>query len=275
MYLIKRTKTAIAVLNTPDITDNKDDHPLQQSSGQSAKIYFEMKFNTDTHTSYSTSKCKLLTDVKESLSTMQSGTCFQTSDLVLPEKKFQTKLGSLVFPEVSVNVFSSLSPISDTVQSSSERCKHTGFLYVQKNYDNVEKELPSFEITGDNIDLMKHPTHMTKENSGRAYIGFSILLYRGESYPHYQMTNLWQRYQEEAMKLDQNLALIQEIHDPLTKNYTCTWLKEYKTLGFFKRHLIKEHNWIFDVPEQDQSQSKTALMLIDTYNAFRMGDGEY
>lgn len=80
------------------------------------------------------------------------------------------------------------------------------------------------------------------------------------------------------MKLDQNLALIQEIHDPLTKNYTCTWLKEYKTLGFFKRHLIKEHNWIFDVPEQDQSQSKTdlialyrasfmknALMLRDTY----------
>lgn len=195
MYLIKRTKTAIAVLNTPDITDSKDDRPLQQSSGQSAKIYFEMKFTTDTHTSYSTSKCKLLTDVKESLSTMQSGTCFQTSDLVLPEKKFQTKLGSLVFPEVSVNVFSSLSPISDTVQSSSERCKHTGFLYVQKNYDNVEKELPSFEITGDNIDLMKHPTHMTKENSGRAYIGFSILLYRGESYPHYQMTNLWQRYQ--------------------------------------------------------------------------------
>lgn len=195
MYLIKRTKTAIAVLNTPDITDNKDDHPLQQSSGQSAKIYFEMKFTTDTHTSYSTSKCKLLTDVKESLSTIQSGTCFQTSDLVLPEKKFQTKLGSLVFPEVSVNVFSSLSPISDTVQSSSERCKHTGFLYVQKNYDNVEKELPSFEITGDNIDLMKHPSHMTKENTGRAYIGFSILLYRGESYPHYQMTNLWQRYQ--------------------------------------------------------------------------------
>lgn len=89
------------------------------------------------------------------------------------------------------------------------------------------------------------------------------------------------------MKLDQNLALIQEIHDPLTKNYTCTWLKEYKTLGIFKRHLIKEHNWIFDVPEQDQSQSKTdlialyrasfmknALMLRDTYNAFRMGDGD-
>lgn len=163
MYLIKRTKAAIAVLNTPDITDSKDDRPLQQSSGQSAKIYFEMKFTTDTHTSYSTSKCKLLTDVKESLSTMQSGTCFQTSDLVLPEKKFQTKLGSLVFPEVSVNVFSSLSPISDTVQSSSERCKHTGFLYVQQNYDKVEKELPSFEIIGDNIDLMKHPSHMTKE----------------------------------------------------------------------------------------------------------------
>lgn len=77
------------------------------------------------------------------------------------------------------------------------------------------------------------------------------------------------------MKLDQNLALLQEMHDPLTKNYTCTCLKEYKTLGFFKRHLIKEHNWIFDVPEQDQSQSKTALMLRDTYNAFRMGDGEY
>lgn len=110
MYLIKRTKAVIAVLNTPDITNSKDYHPLQQSSIQSAKMYFEMKFTTDTRTSYSTCNCKLLTDVKESLSTMQSGTCFQTSDLVLPEKKFQTKLGSLVFPEVSVNVFSSLSP---------------------------------------------------------------------------------------------------------------------------------------------------------------------
>lgn len=29
MYLIKRTKTVIAVLNTPDIIDSKDDHPLQ------------------------------------------------------------------------------------------------------------------------------------------------------------------------------------------------------------------------------------------------------
>lgn len=89
------------------------------------------------------------------------------------------------------------------------------------------------------------------------------------------------------MELDQNSALIQEMHDPLTKKYTCTCLKEYKTLGFFKRHLIKKHNWIFDVPEQEQSQSKTdlialyrasftknALLLRDTYNAFRMGDGD-
>lgn len=72
MYLIKRTKTVIAVLNTPDIIDSKDDHPLQQSSGQSAKMYYEMKFTTDTRTSYNTSNCKLLTDVKESISTMLS-----------------------------------------------------------------------------------------------------------------------------------------------------------------------------------------------------------
>lgn len=127
-------------------------------------MYFEMKFITDTRTSYSTSNCKLLTNVKESFSTMQSGTCFQKSDRVLPEKNFQTKLGSLVFQKVSVNVFSNLSPISDTVTSSSEISKHIGSLYLQKNGDKVEKELPSFEIIGDNIDLiMKHPSHMTKE----------------------------------------------------------------------------------------------------------------
>lgn len=51
------------------------------------------------------------------------------------------------------------------------------------------------------------------------------------------------------MELDQNSALIQEIHDHLTNKYTCTCLKEYKTLGVFKRHLIKEHNWIVDVPK--------------------------
>lgn len=85
------------------------------------------------------------------------------------------------------------------------------------------------------------------------------------------------------MELDQNSALIQEIHDPLTKKYTCTCRKEYKTLGVFKRHLIKEHNWIVDVPKQDQSHSKTDLiafyrtsfwLLRDTYNAFQIGDGD-
>lgn len=66
--------------------DSKDYHPLQQSSVQSAKMYFEMKFTTDTRTSYSTSNCKLLTDLEESLSMMQSGTWFQTPDLVLVQK---------------------------------------------------------------------------------------------------------------------------------------------------------------------------------------------
>lgn len=58
-----------------------------------------------------------------------------------------------------------------------------------------------------------------------------------------------QQISEDAMELDQNSALVQEIHDPLTNKYTCTCLKEYKTLGGFKRHLIKEHNWIVDVPK--------------------------
>lgn len=35
------------------------------------------------------------------------------------------------------------------------------------------------------------------------------------------------------MELDQNLTLIQEMHDPLTKKNTRTCLKEYKTLGVF------------------------------------------
>lgn len=73
---------------------------------------------------------------------------------------------------------------------------------------------------------------------------------------------------------------------PLTMKYACTCLK-YKTPGIFKRHLIEEHNWIIDVLMQDQLQSKTdlialyrasfmkkALLLRDTYNAFRMGDGD-
>lgn len=36
MYLIKSTKAVLAVLNTPDTTNNKEYHLLQQSSGQSA-----------------------------------------------------------------------------------------------------------------------------------------------------------------------------------------------------------------------------------------------
>ncbi|XP_062573983.1 uncharacterized protein LOC134235829 [Saccostrea cucullata] len=93
-----------------------------------------------------------------------------------------------------------------------------------------------------------------------------------------------QQIAAEAMELDQNSALIQEMYDPLTRKYTCTCAKEYKSLGFFKRHLVKEHNWTFDVPEKNPSETdliasyrgsfmKNALLLRDTYNAFRMGDG--
>lgn len=97
MYLIKRTKAVIAVLNTPDIIDSKDYHPLQQSSDQSAKMYLEMKFTTDTRTSYSTSNCKLLTDVKESLSTMQSGTCFSNIRSGSPGEEISNQIGEVWF----------------------------------------------------------------------------------------------------------------------------------------------------------------------------------
>lgn len=40
----------------------------------------------------------------------------------------------------------------------------------------------------------------------------------------------------------------------LPKGVQNTWV--------FKRHLIKEHDWILDVPEQEQSQGKTDLIAL-------------
>lgn len=42
------------------------------------------------------------------------------------------------------------------------------------------------------------------------------------------------------MELDQNLTLIQEMHDPLTKKNTRTCLKEYKTLGVFLKKIFDQ-----------------------------------
>ena len=95
----------------------------------------------------------------------------------------------------------------------------------------------------------------------------------------------------EATEMDQTAALIKEMYDPSVQKCMCTCGKEYKVIGFFKRHLTKEHNWVFDVPTRQSPKSeskdktdriasyrasfmKNALLLRDTYNAYRMGDGD-
>lgn len=90
-------------------------------------------------------------------------------------------------------------------------------------------------------------------------------------------------------EMDTKEKLMTEMFDNTSHQYICTCQKKYKTKGHFKRHLQKEHNWLFVVPvdSSDASSSskydhiatyrasfmKMALLLRDTEDAFRMGDG--
>lgn len=99
------------------------------------------------------------------------------------------------------------------------------------------------------------------------------------------------RMSEEAKEMDTQSLSIQLMFDNDLQKFVCSCGKQYKTLGFLKRHLVNIHNWVFrdnEDPTPDSScESKTdkvanyrasfmknALLLRDTYDAFSMCDGE-
>jgi hypothetical protein len=91
----------------------------------------------------------------------------------------------------------------------------------------------------------------------------------------------------QAAELDDKEEMMAEMYNSDSKQYVCTCDKKYKTKGHFKRHLQNEHNWTFNVTvdetptasKQDHiaiwrsSFMKLALLLRDTEDAYKMGDG--
>lgn len=50
---------------------------------------------------------------------------------------------------------------------------------------------------------------------------------------------------EEAKEMDTQSLSIQLMFDYDLQKFVCSCGKQYKTLGFFKRHLVNIHNWVF------------------------------
>ena len=79
---------------------------------------------------------------------------------------------------------------------------------------------------------------------------------------------------------------MEEMFDSGQQNYRCRECgKYYKTDGWFKKHLEKEHDWEFTAETSEESKPdhialyrssfmKCALILRDTNDAYRMGDGD-
>lgn len=87
--------------------------------------------------------------------------------------------------------------------------------------------------------------------------------------------------------MDAKLDSMKRLYDSDTERYLCMCGKRYKTMGHLKRHLIAVHKWVFPPEPQEQSSSgmdyiaelrasfmKCSLILRDTYDAYRMGDGD-
>lgn len=96
---------------------------------------------------------------------------------------------------------------------------------------------------------------------------------------------------EEAKEMDTQSLSIQLMFDNNLQKCVCSCGKQYKTLGFLKRHLVNIHNWVFrdnedptpdpscegktdKVADYRASFMKNALLLRDTYDAFSMCDRE-
>lgn len=99
------------------------------------------------------------------------------------------------------------------------------------------------------------------------------------------------RMSEVAKEMDTQTLSVQGMFDDDLQKFVCTCGKQYKNLGFFKRHLVNKHNWLFrddEDPTPDTCTSecksdsvanyrasfmKNALILRDTYDAYSMCDG--
>ena len=79
---------------------------------------------------------------------------------------------------------------------------------------------------------------------------------------------------------------MEEMYDSGQSNYMCSECgRSYKTDGWFKKHLAKEHNWQFTEENFEESKQdriaiyrssfmKCALILRDTNDAYKLGDGD-
>ena len=77
----------------------------------------------------------------------------------------------------------------------------------------------------------------------------------------------------------------EEMYDSVQQKYMCKeYGRSYKTDGWLRKHLVNEHNWEFGGENIDESKHdhialyrssfmKCALILRDTNDAFKMGDG--
>lgn len=88
-------------------------------------------------------------------------------------------------------------------------------------------------------------------------------------------------------EMDNKNAQLQACYNAADGVYECECHKCYKTLGNFKRHLEKNHDWTFPKHERRATSSpkdgaaearasfmKCSLILRDTYDAYQMADGD-
>ena len=90
-----------------------------------------------------------------------------------------------------------------------------------------------------------------------------------------------------SSELDLQAQQIKAMYDHIQQQFTCIhYNKQFKTTGYFKKHLTREHGWqqVHDNILHDgnadnialyrASFMKCALLLRDTNDAYNMGDGD-
>ncbi|KAK3085817.1 hypothetical protein FSP39_009098 [Pinctada imbricata] len=95
-----------------------------------------------------------------------------------------------------------------------------------------------------------------------------------------------QDIEQQVQELDLETLHLKNMFDPSTGIYTCSaCTKQYKIEGFLKRHLVQKHGWqgVTNLQRSEQtdrvalyhsSLMKCALLVRDTNDAYKMGDGD-
>lgn len=272
-YRCNKTKEMVSLLQHTDVTDSHSYQKPVEETSFSGNTYFETNFCVKPQSSY-TNSC-----VKPDLCPTTDTKGIVSTDWVLPALSIANEKGAIHLPKVTLYSGLENGCFSEYAASCTSRTIHYGENLLRRNEENINPSQlqPSFEIIGDNVDLMKSPSAMTKEKQRQSLHWFlliglqkRVLSELPDSVPKHDILTLpnatFLPDEDDNKLLEHHMAF--HIMRVLTKYVDC--LKEYSTSipdHISHPHMKETSNmskfYILDLLDKSENKSDEMISILE------------